>query len=477
MVSFEVAHTQKAFILSRVPLACIGGKFKLQDQPVCPKCGSRVGKGSTHCFHCGYKLSEAAAAEGSIASIQEEIVPPAEGTKAPNLSNLEERMLGMLGGEEEPQAKETGPREDEELATLPELDESELEELEIDSKEVPVGLAEAAKPQTPVSDEAFLPPLDMEAESRPTESPAALVPEEARVPARDESSRVGERGESALTWEYSDRIPEMEPEDVKEGNPFQEIEPPRVVSEEGAPHPGPTTEETPSGAEDEPTRRAVAHLFPQGRGVTSRQFIDAVVGKPTRIGADLTVVEMEAPTCPQCGAAVTQDGFDYPPYVYEAMAKARLENGLSKIKENEYEKAIESFEIAKKLFERAGNSKMVEESTRRANEGYDAMAESHIVQGERHLKDGQYEWAVVQFKKARELYMFSTDPRKRARCAEKARESYSAWGRELESEGDTLAKSGETREALTKYKEAAEKFREGEDSKGLAGLEKRIRKA
>jgi len=455
----------------------MGGELKLQDQPVCPKCGSRLGKGSTHCFHCGYKLSETLGPDGIIVGAQEETVPPVEGTKGPNLSNLEERMLGMLGGEEEPQAKETGRREDGELVTLPELDESELEELEVDSKEVRVGPVEAAKPQTPVSDEAFLPPLDAEAETRATESSATPPPEEARASARSESLRVDEKPEPALTWEYSDRIPEMEPEDVKEGNPFQEIEPPRVVSEEGAPRPAPGMEEASSGTEDEPTRRAVAHLFPQGRGVTSRQFIDAVVGKPSRIGAGLTVVEMEAPTCPQCGAAVTQDGFDYPPYVYEAMGKARLDNGSSKIKDNEYEKAIESFEIAKKLFERAGNTKMVEESTRRANEGYDAMAESHIVQGERHLKSGQFEWAVVQFKKARELYMFSTDPRKRARCAEKARESYSAWGRELESEGDALVKSGQSREALTKYKEAAEKFREGEDSKRLAGLEKKIRKA
>jgi tetratricopeptide (TPR) repeat protein len=159
------------------------------------------------------------------------------------------------------------------------------------------------------------------------------------------------------------------------------------------------------------------------------------------------------------------------------MGRARLDYGMLKLKDNEHENAIECFEMAKRLFEKAGNAKMVEESTRRADEGYDAIAESHIVQGERHLKSGEFEWAVVQFKKAREFYMFSTDAKKRARCAERIRECYSGWGRELEAEGDSLAKSGQSRDALAKYKEAAEKFREGEDPKKLAGLERKIRKA
>jgi tetratricopeptide (TPR) repeat protein len=187
--------------------------------------------------------------------------------------------------------------------------------------------------------------------------------------------------------------------------------------------------------------------------------------------------ELETPSCPKCGAAITRDEFDYPPYVYDAMGRARLDYGMLKLKDNEHENAIECFEMAKRLFEKAGNAKMVEESTRRADEGYDAIAESHIVQGERHLKSGEFEWAVVQFKKAREFYMFSTDAKKRARCAERIRECYSGWGRELEAEGDSLAKSGQSRDALAKYKEAAEKFREGEDPKKLAGLERKIRKA
>jgi hypothetical protein len=109
--------------------------------------------------------------------------------------------------------------------------------------------------------------------------------------------------------------------------------------------------------------------------------------------------------------------------------------------------------------------------------GYDAMAKFHYDEAESRLGEGDFEWAVVQFKKARELYMFTTDTKKRARCAERAREAFVLWGKALESEGDKLAKSGKTREALAKYQEAAAKFREGGDSKKLKGLDRKIRKA
>jgi Flp pilus assembly protein TadD len=83
----------------------------------------------------------------------------------------------------------------------------------------------------------------------------------------------------------------------------------------------------------------------------------------------------------------------------------------------------------------------------------------------------------VQFRKARELYMFSTDAKKRAKCSEKVRDSYAGWGKLLEDEGDALAKSGNTRDALLKYQEAAAKYREAGAKKKLKGLDKKIRKA
>ena len=105
------------------------------------------------------------------------------------------------------------------------------------------------------------------------------------------------------------------------------------------------------------------------------------------------------------------------------------------------------------------------------------MAQYHYDEAEAHLKENDFEWAIVQFKKARELYMFTTDSKKRARCAERAREAYVIWGKALESEGDDLAKSKQTRDALVKYQEAAAKYREGGDSKKLKGLDRKIRKA
>ncbi|NHJ13114.1 MAG: hypothetical protein EAX95_05520 [Candidatus Thorarchaeota archaeon] len=278
-----------------------------------------------------------------------------------------------------------------------------------------------------------------------------------------------------ISWDEEDLV--IEAEEVKEGMPFKEVEPPRVVSgefdsttEAALVHLFPDERHT-------ATRDAVAHLFPEGRGVTSKDFIDVVVGKPTKIDVSEPMHELEEPACPSCGTALASDGFVYPDYVFDAMGRARLESGIERMKENMHEKAIESFEMAKKLYERANNEKMVAECGKKIDEGYDAMANEHFLQGEKHRKAEEYEWAIVQFKKAREIYMFSTDVKKRAKCSEKARECYVDWGRVLEDEGDRLAKAGMTRDALAKYQEAARKFREGDDQKKLKDLEKRIMKA
>jgi hypothetical protein len=401
-------------------------------------------------------------------------------TKPASLSNLENKMLGMLSEAQESSLPQSSQSIKSDLATLPPLEESDLGEPHA-----------GAESQTTTEEEEFESLLsDWDTEELASPEPEAKVtvgksevpvasPPVASAPvaaAHKDEKQSPSQDESALAWEYP-IVKEIESSDVKEGNPFQEVAPPKVTAE------APTISDTEPRQHGEQikkppsTKAAVAHLFPEGRGVTSRDFIDAVVGKPTKIGTAIPMPELEAPSCPKCGAVINQDEFEYPPYVYDAMGRARLEFGMAKLKDNEHESAIESFEMAKKLFEKAGDSKMVEESTRRADEGYDAMAESHFVQGERHLKSGEFEWAVVQFKKAREFYMFSTDAKKRARCSERARECYGAWGREIETEADSLAKSGQTRESLLKYKEAAEKFREAGDARKLAALDKKIRKA
>ena len=272
-----------------------------------------------------------------------------------------------------------------------------------------------------------------------------------------------------LSWE----------EGIKEGMPFKEIAPPRVV-EEGS-DTGGTTDDAIAHLfpemEDDATREAVTHLFPEGRGSTNTSFIDVVVGKPSKISVKTPLSELEHPSCPNCGIIITSDGFEYPPFVFDAMGKARSDYADMLLKENEHEKAIEYYEMAKMLFEKSGNEKNIAEVTRRIDLGYDAMAQFHYDEAESLMREGNYEWAVVQFKKARELYMFTTDAKKRVRCAEKAREAYIEWGKHLESEGDQLAKEGKTRDALSKYQEAAAKYREGGDTKRLRGLDKKIRKA
>lgn len=265
-----------------------------------------------------------------------------------------------------------------------------------------------------------------------------------------------------LAWE----TPQTSTSDIREGMPFKEVAPPKVVE---------VDEPEINGAIDEAS--AVSHLFPRGRGETTEDFIDAVVGKPKKIGADISTSIVETPTCPECGTSISSDSFEYPEYVYETMGRARMEHGMDLLRDNEHEKAIEQFEIAKKLYEHAGSDKMVEEAVKRVDQGYDSMAEHHYVQGETLLKEGQHEWSIVQFKKARELYMFSTDAKKRTRCSQRVRDTYEEWGKSLEDEGDRLSKSGDTRSALAKYTEAAEKYREADAPKRLRGLDKKIRTA
>ncbi len=394
---------------------------------VCPSCGAHLRKGSTFCLKCGTKVT----------GVTE---PP---NKEDALDELPESPLDDL---EE-------ATDDESM--LPDLDEWSEEEDPL-VKET-ISELKRAEESTESSD------------STPTDTPSdsVLSWEEGLAVDSDEKEDQKEPpsdADESMFWESPPTS-----SDVKEGMPFKEIEPPIVHDES-------TVRISPDVLDTE-THKAVDHLFPHGRGETTEDFIDAVVGKPTKIVANISPSTVETPTCPECGAKLGTNSFEYPAYVYETMGKARIEHGIELMRDAEHEKAIEQFEMAKKLFEHAGNEKMVEEATKHVDDGYDSMAEHHYIQGENHLKEKQYDWSIVQFKKARELYMFSTDTKKRLKCSQRARDVYEEWGKELEDEGDKLAKAGQTRDALAKYSEAAEKYREADASKRLRGLEKKIRTA
>ena len=405
----------------------------MQEQIRCPECGKRLRKGSTFCIGCGNKIPDDVPLAPPEQALGESTMDePIENGDV--LPSLDESVL-----EEEPVAE-------------PSKNVPEKEELSWDESPTPAPIEEDLN-----WDDSSLPVVEESHE----EEDLSLIEEN---PGEIEDS--GGRS-TDLTWDD---------DEIKEGMPFKEIEPPRIFAEEIPITPEDAIDHLFPDGRDEETRDAVAHLFPEGRRATSSSFIDVVVGKPSKIGPT-QLSELVTPACPNCGTSLSSDEFEYPTYVFDAMARARLEQGMKRLGENEHEKAIESFETAKMLFEKAQNEKGVQESTKRVNLGYDSMARFHFDQGDNHLKVHEYEWAVVQFRKARELYMFSTDAKKRARCNEKVRESYIEWGRSLESEGDRLSKEGRSRDALAKYQEAAAKFREGEEKKRLKGLDKKIRKA
>jgi hypothetical protein len=419
----------------------------MSGQILCPECGKRLRSGSTFCIGCGHKIPENAP-----------LAPPEPELGETTMNDPSESNDVLPSLEESGLEEETAPVVPDRLPT----------EDELTWEEPPVTPKLASTPAEddlswddstlPVSEEPPVEDLSLIETSEP-ELEVEAAPEESGGRSTD------------LVWED---------DEIKVGMPFKEVAPPRVYDEE-VPI---STEEAldhlfPDGVPSEvreETKVAVEHLFPEGRGSTTTTFIDVVVGKPAKIGPS-SMKELQVPACPNCGIDLTSDDFEYPDYVFDAMGRARLEHGVHHLRENEHEKAIESFEMAKMLFEKAGNEKGVQESTKRVDVGYDAMARFHFDQAENHLKVHEYEWAIVQFRKARELYMFSTDAKKRARCTAKVRDSYIEWGKNLEAEGDQLSKSGNTRDALSKYQEAADKYRHGEEKKRLRGLEKKIRKA
>ncbi|MFW9845040.1 MAG: tetratricopeptide repeat protein [Candidatus Thorarchaeota archaeon] len=399
----------------------------MADHLLCPECGKSLGIGSTFCIGCGNKIPEG--------------LKPVSSTGSDTLPSVEESGLDDIA---EPVLV------DEPTLPRPELETTSTEEelsWDEDIPDLPAGDVVIDHGETMTS----------------TSTPAEVEPE-TRDSAIDD--------EPELSWDES-------VDEIKVGMPFTEVQPPRIVAEAHAIEV--STDEALTHlfpeVKDDATRDAVTHLFPEGRGSTSATFIDVVVGKPSKVSIKSPLKELEHASCPNCGVAITSDGFEYPPYVFDAMGKARSEYGDDLLKENEHERAIEYYEMAKMLFEKSGTEKNIAEALRKIDQGYDAMANFHYEEAETHLKEGDYEWAVVQYKKAREIYMFTTDAKKRARCAERAREAYVIWGKALEDEGDKLAKASQTREALAKYQDAAAKYREGGDTKRLKGLDKKIRKA
>ncbi len=418
----------------------------MSDTILCPECGKKVRKGSTFCLNCGSRLTSVSTDDFEITDTEltideqekndsedvDDVLPPLDES---DLITDDTLAPSILGDSEESTHETESEKVEGDSKT--ELIESPGETLEWDT--TPIEETPESKDETPVAE------IEQRADDIPAIEPRA-----------------------ELEWDTSDVI--------REGMPFKEVKPP-IVLDDDAIATGEAMEHLFPDSEETDTREAVTHLFPKGRGSTSKDFIDIVVGKPKKIGLEQPMRELEDPLCTNCGMALSSDEFEYPAYVYEAMGRARLEHGEMKLKEDEHEAAIAEFEKAKKLYERAKNEKMIEESIKKIDEGYESMADFHYQQAESHMKEEQYEWAIVQYKKARELFMLTTDTKKRVKCAQKVREAFVEWGKYLEDEGNSLSKMGESREALTKYQEAAKKYREGDEPKKLRGLEKKIMKA
>ncbi len=431
----------------------------------CPKCGARLAKGSTFCIRCGTRLKDA--------SPQPE--PPIHGMHKADSQHEETSEIFPSLLPESPQ--ELVQKTNDENLELPDVDDTQLPDIE-----------ESSGPEIRIVGKHSGGTQPRELSS--TESTSVSTPKPAQT---ETTSTHGGFREIEPPKVITDREPEIKVRIIDEPPSIHVREtvvhtddepvssrpvPPTPISTSTTPSAATSTRPETRTAEKEtpPVEAAFEHLFPKGRGETSDDFIEAVVGTQERIAVTKPLIERESPMCPNCGTIVTSDGFEYPPYVFEAMARARLESGEHLLKEEKFEDAIECFEKAKLLAQSAKNEKLIETCNKGIDEGYESMAASHFALGEKHLKAHEFEWAIVQFKKARQIYMFTTRSKMRAKCAEKVRECYFVWGKTIEEEGDRLAKAGRTREALVKYQEAAEKYRQSGDDRRLRGLEKKIRK-
>ncbi len=403
----------------------------MSDKTVCPKCGKAVARGSTFCINCGSRIPT------DQIPLTEDHAPDTAEEADVTLPDVDETL---------PLEGHPGLPED----VLPDLE--EWHGLSADASETGTG------------------------------TPAVGTGETAPLPsAEGQTHGAPDEDLSALSWDEG-TIREVPSDMVREGDPFVEVEPPRVLEEDTvavAPTGDLEWEESAVTAEalgdTVAVEAAMSHLFPE-ESRPSPDFIERIVGRARKIEIRDRTAVTRAPVCPSCGADLTEDGFTYPPYVFEAMGRARVEEGERRLENDDYERAIEEFEKARLLYEKAGDERLVQEAARLVDRAYEEVAASYFEQGERHLREHEFEWAIVQFKKAREHYMLTSDAKKRAKCAEKVRECYEEWGKVLEAEGDQLAKSGRTRAALERYRQAAEKYRLAEADKRRRGLEKKIRK-
>ena len=431
----------------------------MSDHITCPHCGNQLAKGSTFCLNCGNRVPDEMRTLTSPSDSLSWDEPATSTSPQPEATAAEVEVPAST------------PSEDDEPYELPPV------ELSWDDVESPVETSAESSPEPTLESPPLIPiddtiptatpemsSFEIETPEQVTEptthtpSSPPLRPIDDTIPPKASDMSLEDFAKATEISLDGDPFKEIEPPVAAEDMPFEEVEPPLVVDE--------TT-----------TDDAITHLFPEGCSETTPDFIDAVVGEAKRITISTPMTELDTPNCPNCGEVLTGDEYQYPAYVYSAMGRARLDSGLELLEKHEHEVAIESFEKAKKLFERADDQKMIDIVVRKIDEGYDAMGHAHYGLGERHIRDGEFEWAIVQFRKAREIYLLSTDKKLRTKCAERIRLAFLMWGKSLEDEADILSKQGDIRTALERYKQAAEKYRDGGDKKKLKGLEKKIRKA
>jgi uncharacterized Zn finger protein (UPF0148 family) len=242
----------------------------MEGHIVCPECGTGLRVGSTFCLKCGHKM-EKNAEHSTAESVESDIQPQTETLGEPiEWGELDEQMSEITDPKESDESNDgsyTSTAVEEGIDTLPSLDESELPEITEPQTEV---IEPVAEPALSTQDDE----LSWEADESLISAEPSPTTMEDTVSEVPEDTSMHEETESDLSWDDSP----IESEEIKEGMPFVEIEPPRVLTEA----PMGETEAAlahlfPEGM-DSSTIDAVQHLFPEGRRATGKDFVNRVVG-------------------------------------------------------------------------------------------------------------------------------------------------------------------------------------------------------
>lgn len=224
-------------------------------------------------------------------------------------------------------------------------------------------------------------------------------------------------------------------------------------------------------------KQAIQDKVSAPQKTTTGEDIEFEIEEPIEEGIPVSAASVTSTiTCPRCGHIYTPDNFEYPDYVYEAMGKARIEAANALMKEKKFTEAIELLNKAKRIYEHASNEDGIKTTNEKITDAYVSLGEIYRKEGEKLLKNKQYEEAIEQFNIARDYYIKAEDNKRIKNIENKIRETYEKAADEYQKQAEQYAKRGDRSNALNLYQKAIDICLKINDTKTIRDIEKKMRK-